>query len=764
MRSFLRRHGLGLLVIFSLVCLMAWPLPLPRDIRATQQSMRILDCHGHLLREILSDNEGWGTWIDIHTLPPHVIDAFIAIEDKRFFYHPGIDILAILRATRQNVSRGKIVSGGSTITQQVVKRLYDPPNGYMGKLLEAWLALRLELWNDKHDILAHYLNRIPFGNQTYGIQAASRLYFDKPAQHLSLSEAAFLAGLPQAPSAYDPYRHPSRAQRRQTMVFDALQKTKLCDAVILQQARNVSITPATPQTRFRAPHFCNWILQTQPRQPILHTSLDWGMQEHLESLVKGHIARLGKSNVNQAAVLVIDNESGSIKTWIGSADFFDANHSGQVDGCLALRQPGSALKPFTYALALEQGMTLATILPDIETHAWTRGGDFYVHNYDKRFHGPVRLGTALACSYNVPAVRVLEMLGSERLLSLLQQVGISSLNKPASHYGLGLTLGNGEVSLLELTTAYMALARGGKYRDAAINPDPQPEQRVFSENTAFLISHCLSDPALRAPAFGLGGPLQLPFDCAVKTGTSKDFRDNWTMGYTSEVTVGVWVGNFDGSAMHHVSGVSGAAPLFHDIMMVLHSNRDPQSFHPPPRVVSTAICPVSGQYPGPSCLNTREEWFGHHHLPVDTCQVHQNFAIDTRNGLLAAPHTPEQFKTRKIFEIWPSAYWPWMQEQNMQLPPQKISTLDTKQEFSILFPDNGDIFHIDPILRREYQTLMLQAAVNVPVDTVTWFIDGQAYQSCTRPFSVRWPLEKGRHTLEIRSNKLSSNTVTIEIY
>ncbi len=764
MRSLVRRHGLGLSIIVILVCLMAWPLHLPDDIGTSHQSMRILDCNGRLLREILSDKEGWGTWIDIHTLPPHVIDAFIAIEDKRFFYHPGIDIFAILRAARQNISQGKIISGGSTITQQVAKRLYDPPAGYLGKLFEAWMAMRLELWNDKHPILAHYLNRIPFGNQTYGIEAASRLYFDKPARHLSLSEAAFLAGLPQAPSAYDPFHHLSRALQRQSRVFEALQKNDFSDPATLQRAKNIAIAPAPPHTRFRAPHFCNWLLQSRARQPVLKTSLDWGMQEHLESLVKSHIARLGNSNVSQAAVIVLDNRSGTIKSWIGSADFFSVQHAGQVDGCMALRQPGSALKPFTYSLALEQGMTLATILPDIETHAWTKGGDFNVHNYDERFHGPVRLGTALACSYNVPAVRLLEMLGTDRLLTVLKQLGITTLNKPASHYGLGLTLGNGEVSLLELTTAYMTLARGGLYRVASINSDPQPEQRIFSASTAFQISHCLSDPALRAPAFGLGGPLQLPFDCAVKTGTSKDFRDNWTIGYTSTYTVGVWVGNFDGTPMHHVSGVSGAAPLFHDIMMVLYSNKDPNPFSPPPGVVSSMICPVSGQIPGSFCWNTREEWFERQNLPADTCQIHQNIVLDTRNGLLATSQTPEKFKAEKIFEIWPSAYWAWMQEQNMQLPPQRISPLGNEREFSITFPDQGDIFHIDPILRPEYQTLLLQAAVNVPTDSVTWFIDGSPYKSCARPFHIRWPLERGRHTLEIRTKELSSHTVTIEVY
>ncbi|MBD3378124.1 penicillin-binding protein 1C [candidate division KSB1 bacterium] len=764
MRSLDRRHGLGLSIVVILVCLMAWPLHLPRDISTSHQSMRILDCHGQLLREVLSDKEGWGTWIDIQTLPPYVIDAFIAIEDKRFFYHPGIDILAILRAARQNVSQGRIVSGGSTITQQVVKRLYDPSNGYMGKLLEAWKALRLELWNDKRTILAHYMNRIPFGNQTYGIEAASRLYFDKPARHLSLSEATFLAGLPQAPSAYDPYRHLSRAQKRQTRVYKALQQNNFGDSETLHRARNITIAPVSPDTRFRAPHFCNWLLQSRKRQPVIKTSLDWGMQSHLESLVKSHIARLGNSNVSQAAVIVLDNRSGTIKSWIGSADFFSVQHAGQVDGCIALRQPGSALKPFTYALALEQDMTLATILPDVETHAWTRGGDFNVHNYDERFHGPVRLGTALACSYNVPAVRLLEKLGTDRLLTVLKQLGMTTLNKPESHYGLGLTLGNGEVTLLELTTAYMALARGGLYRVASIRSDPQPEQRIFSPVTAFLISHCLSDPALRAPAFGMGGPLQLPFDCAVKTGTSKDFRDNWTVGYTSAFTVGVWVGNFDGTPMHHVSGVSGAAPLFHDIMMVLHRKKDPNPFLAPSGVVSVAICPVSGQIPGPFCMNSRDEWFARQCQPADTCQIHQNFVLDTRNGLLATSHTPENFKGEKIFEVWPSVYWTWMQEQNMQLPPQRISPLGYEKEFSVSFPDHGDIFHIDPILRREYQTLMLQAAVSIPADTITWFIDGRPYKSCARPFNVRWPLEKGRHTLEIRTKELSSNTVTIEVY
>ncbi|HIC87787.1 MAG TPA: penicillin-binding protein 1C, partial [Anaerolineae bacterium] len=426
-----------------------------------------------------------------------------------------------------------------------------------------------------------------------------------------------------------------------------------------------------------------------------------------------------------------------------------------VDGVRALRQPGSALKPFTYGLALENGYTAATILPDIETRAWTTEGDFIVRNYDETFHGPIRLRTALACSYNVPAVRVLESLGPDLLLSRLHRAGMKSLKKSARFYGLGLTLGNGEVTLAGLTNAYAALARGGLVLPVRFLQDdtnqPQlpsaPASTLFSPQICFILTDILSDPASRAPAFGPSGPLRLPFQCAVKTGTSKDFRDNWTIGYTTKYTVGVWVGNFDGQPMQRVGGVSGAGPLFHDIMIVLHEKEDPPPFPQPPEIIRTEICAASGMLPAADCPSRIDEWFVPGTEPGKRCTLHRAVMIDIRNGLLATARTPKAYREKRVYEQWPPLYESWLVQHNRPLPPQQYSPLsdEDSHQLAIIFPDDGDIFKIDPILRPQYQTLQLQAFVPPGIRKIQWLVDGKVIATVGRPFSCRWKLTKGKH-------------------
>ena len=771
---------LSVILVLFLALAILWPVQKKRLDSTLYESTRIYDRRGTLLREVLSDEQGRGIRVPLAGIARQAQMAFIAIEDKRFYRHPGIDPLAIARALRQNLSGRRIVSGGSTITQQLARHLYHLPRKWYLKPIEAILAVRLEIWLSKEQILELYLNRIPFGNQTFGIEAASRLYFDKPAAHLATAEAAFLAGLPQAPGRYNPYAHYHRARRRQLQVLQMMLKNNLIDSAEYRTALATPIRVVPPQKRFRAPHFCQMLLERTDRQQAreLVTTLDYALQSRIQTLVRGHIENLKSSNVTNAAVVVIENSTGAVRVWIGSRDFFDEQHSGQVDGVRALRQPGSTLKPFTYGLALENSYTAATILPDIETRAWTTEGDFIVRNYDETFHGPVRLRTALACSYNVPAVRVLESLGSDLLLSRLHRAGIKSLKKSARFYGLGLTLGNGEVTLLELTNAYAALARGGlvlpvrflRDKTSQSQPDSGPAQALFSPQICFILSDILSDPGSRAPAFGQGGPLRLPFQCAVKTGTSKDFRDNWTIGYTTKYTVGVWVGNFDGQPMQQVSGVSGAGPLFHDIMIVLHEKENPPPFPHPPGIVRREICAASGMLPTANCPSRLGEWFVPGTEPEEHCTVHRAFLIDVRNGLLATDKTPKACVEKRVYEQWPPLYEPWLAQHNRPLPPRQRSPLsgDGSDQLTIIFPDDGDIFKIDPILRPQYQTLELQAFVPPGIRKIQWLVDEKVIATVGRPFSYRWRLTKGKHVLQVKASLsekvLQSQTVTIQVF
>jgi len=615
-------------------------IPLPRKILkpAPVVSLRILDRNGNLLREVLSDEEGKSQWISFQEIPQNVISATLAAEDSHFYEHPGIDLKAILRAIIQNIRARRVISGGSTLTQQLIKNIYHFPRNWFWKIVEIWYALRLEISLSKDEILTQYLNRVPYGNQTFGINAASWFYFNKPLSHLSQAEAAFLAGLPRGPSVYNPYRHFHRAQKRQREVLQRMLNKEMITQEEYKRAFKEPLNLVTSEIAFRAPHFCDFVLSKIPlkeRQNIsfIRTTLDFQLQKDVEVLLKNYVKSLKKWEVTNAAALIMDNETDEILSFVGSADFFDSSHSGQVSGITSLRQPGSALKPFTYALALEQEMTAATLIPDTEICIQIKGIDYAPKNYDGKFHGFIRLREALACSYNVSAVRVLEKIGVEPLLRRLKKLGFKSLNKEPNYYGLGLTLGDGEVTLLELVRAYSTLARAGVFKKEKIFLEIKDTQgktmsfldsqsaRVFSPQVSYIITNILADKDARIPAFGEGSCLNLPFPCAVKTGTSGNFRDNWTIGYTPHWTVGIWVGNFDGSPMHNVSGVSGAGPLFRDIMLLLEKRKKERNFNfaIPEGLIEVYVCPKSGMLAGSFCPGKIKEIFIKGTEPREVC-------------------------------------------------------------------------------------------------------------------------------------------------
>lgn len=774
-----------LLAFFTLLfsvfffCTFFWPVSNARLQPARFESLRFEDRHGVLLREALSSRDGRSRWAALDQISPWVITSLLNTEDRNFYRHRGLDALAILRAALQNVKARRLVSGGSTLTQQLARQIYDLPPQPLGKLVEAWLALRLERGLSKPEILAQYLNRVPFGNQTFGIAAASRLYFDKPAAHLTLAEAAYLAGLPQAPTAYDPFRHPARARARQERVLNALLRNGVIDSLQYLAAVQESLRVAQRPKNFLAPHACDLahaVLEKNQEAPArtIRLTLDAVLQKNVEQILAANLQLLQRANVTNGAILVLDNRTGEILALVGSGDYFEAQRDGQVNGVLALRQPGSALKPFTYGLALERDYTAASILPDIPTNApiFAGGGDFTPTNYDGRFHGPVRLRTALACSYNVPAVRVLEPLGAEALLQRLRRAGFHSLKQNAQHYGLGLTLGNGEVSLLELTRGYLALANKGQIKNLRLfaNMDAPAlaaveEHQIFSEEIAFLLGDILRDDAARAPAFGEGSVLDLPFACAVKTGTTKDFRDNWCMGFTSDYTVGVWIGNFDGSAMKKISGVAGAGPIFREVMLLLHRDLLPQIPVRPPSLRRASICTASGLQPNAFCPNQMQDFFLPENAPNATCDWHRVIAISAQNRNGMTPASAKNL-TPHVALLYPAHYQSWAHAEGIAqpLPLANALSLFSNQQpatsnqhpassLTITFPDEGDIFKIDPILRREFQTLLLECVAGEGIRQVTWIVDGEIVKTVASPFRARWQLRQGEHVVQARGRR-----------
>ena len=660
-------------------------------------SKQIYDRYGAPMRGFLSENNTYYLPVALSDISPWLLSATLAAEDKRFFSHPGVDVKAILRAAWQNVSEGEIVSGASTITQQLARALEPRPRTLWGKTKEAYNALLLERKMTKEEILEEYFNLLEMGNLTQGVEAASRFYFNVSAGELSLSQAAFLAGLIKSPTYYNPLKHFSRALKRRDWVLKKMWENGFIDEEMYEMARAEKLELKSAARPFDAPHFTRFLYPLLPKDAQdVYSTLDRDLQLYAESVVKTYISRLEDDNVTNAAVVVVDNATGGILAYVGSADFYNEKNNGQVDGARALRQPGSALKPFVYGLTFEKGLlNPAALLDDEDT--FFEGG-FRPRNYDENYHGRVSARTALACSYNIPAVKAAEKVGASNILALLRRAGLTSLEKPADFYGLGLALGNGEVRLLDLTNAYAALARGGVYKPllAAYEPRVQlagRESRIFDPQTAYLVTDILADNNARAPAFGLNSALSVPFALAAKTGTSKDYKDNFTLAYTPRWTLGVWVGNFDATPMQKVSGVTGAGPIMHDLAVYLQHKYPSEPFDVPEGITRALVCTQSGLLAGEHCTHTKEEVFNQRYLPA-VCD---------------GKHTP------------------------------------ATQQLKIVSPAAGDVFKLDPSVPLASQAVKLQAAC--PAAVCTWTMDGALLpeKSC----QTWWTLRPGKHKLSV---------------
>jgi penicillin-binding protein 1C len=537
------------------------------------------------------------------------------VEDGRFADHRGVDPAALLRAATEFIRERRIVSGGSTITMQLARLRYDLPRTAWGKACEIALALRIEAGMPKNRILEAYVNRLPMGGNLTGVEAGARTYFGVPASDLDWSQAAMLAALPNDPVALDPYAHRTALERRQRAILAYLRVRGAIGADDLRQAlaERVAILPRhegigdAPQLLFR-------LAATAGGAEHVRTTIDRDLQRYVENAAQEVVAALADRSVRDAAAIVVDNATGDVLAYLGSPEYFDTRSLGRNDGVVALRQPGSTLKPFLYELAFERRtIRPATILYDVPTTYAIPGAQLYAPaDYSGQFEGPVRPRIALADSLNVPAVRTLSAVGVATFQSRLRAVGFVHLDRSAEYYGLGLTLGSGEVTLEELARAYATVARGGRpltlrYRDT----DPRAVSgaaRVGDEATWALVTDMLADAHARARAFGVASLLRLPFPSAVKTGTSSDFRDTWTVGFTRDVTAATWVGNFDGTPMQRVSGVTGAAPLWNRIMLHLAERREPGAFAPPAGYARREICATTGTIPDRSCGSVVAEW------------------------------------------------------------------------------------------------------------------------------------------------------------
>jgi penicillin-binding protein 1C len=679
------------------------------------ETTRILDRNGNVLSEILDPNEGRRTYVPLKNISPYLIAATIATEDKDYYNNPGFDPLGIARAMWQNYTSGVVVSGASTITQQLARMLLLSPEEaqqitVQRKAREIVLASELTRRYSKDDILELYLNEIYYGNLSYGIQAASETYFQTTSDKLNLAQSAFLAGLPQAPSVYDIFSNREDTLRRDKQVLVLmyeLSRDKNCievnnnmqpvcvDAATATQASQEieNFQFEKPKNTVRYPHWVNYIrsllearfdAQTIYRSGFtVTTTLDPGLQDQAEAILRQQVENLKNRNANDGALVALRPATGEILAMVGSADFNNDAIAGQINMAISPRQPGSSIKPITYLAAFEKGWTPATVIWDVPSE-FPPSGDpkdtrdpYKPVNYDGRFHGPVTVRTALANSFNIPAVKTLQFVGIyDGLISMAKRLGITTLTR--DDYGLSLTLGGGDVSLLEMTSAFGTIANSGrrvpavaitKITDYAGNliyeyKTPAGEQ-VLKPEHAYLMTSILSDNEARKPMFGANSVLNLDFPVAAKTGTTNDFRDNWTLGYTPDVAVGVWVGNADYTPMQDVTGLTGAAPIWSEFMKVAEQSLtggNPSQFVRPANVVERVVCAVSGTEPSEWCPEQHNELFAADQLPpAKENDLWKKVSIDTWTGLGASPECPTYTADKMAMNVTDPWAIKWLQ-------------------------------------------------------------------------------------------------------
>ena len=630
---------------------------------------RVLGRDGRVLRELTSDLELRGQPLELDAVGPRLIQATLTSEDAAFYEHRGVDRRAIARAMTQNVRHARMISGASTITQQLVKLLDSRGRPALRsltvKLGEAARAQNLEEVLTKDEILREYLNRLPYGHGLVGPEAAARAYFGVASRDLSWAQAAFLAVLPRAPSYLDPYTHIDRVYLRQRALLDALHEQGHLSELEHRRALDEPVALRPLAHPFLAPHLVDALIAEDrlSDETATLTTLDADLQRDLEGLVRTHLASLAGRGASDAAAIVVDNASGEVLAYVGSADFHDVSIDGQVDMARARRQPGSTLKPFVYALAFADGHTAAEMTADVETTFIEPGGTYKPENFDRTFEGPIPLREALAGSLNIPAVRLAHEVGPTRLLRLLRDLGFASLDQTADHYGLALALGSGEVELRELAAAYATLARGGTYTPLRFTADEaslgqaSAGTRVIQPAVAALVTEVLSDPLARVRGLHGRGPFGLMYPVAVKTGTSSGYRDTWTAGYTHERTVAVWLGNADSAPTVQLTGASGAGPLFADIMdRVMRDVPSRAPLWDQTQLVALDVCPLSGLPAGPACDEHATRRFAHDHLPEGTCDLHHHVTRDAAApaGLRCDPNG------RGVAVLLPPAFDTWL--------------------------------------------------------------------------------------------------------
>lgn len=781
-----RRSRGGRLASLALVALVvgwtAWrlfrlqvgsPDALLEDVSWTQGT-RVVARDGRLLGERPSPMGLRGVVTSLADISPRLLQATIESEDRHFREHDGIDRGALLRAIGTDVRHLRVISGGSTITQQLVKRITTRgarhPRTVLTKLREMAAAQNLEARLDKDAIVEAYLNRLDYGRGLAGPEAAALGYFGVHARDLSLAQASFLAVLPRAPSALDPYRHRARGVLRQRALLVAMRDHRVISEDDFQRATSEPLVfkdEHAPRLLL-APHMVLARAKREQGKAQIRTSLDFDLQREVEGAVRSHASRIAQYGASNAAVVVVDNATGEVLAEVGSVAFGDERIAGSVDAVHARRQPGSTLKPFVYARAFETGVSPMQMLADVPTDFGEATGHGYApDNFDGTFVGPVSAREALGGSLNVPAVRLAADLGATDVVRVLREAGLP-LTGGAERFGLSIALGSGEVTPFELAEAYTTLARGGEH--VALGESPLGRapsvRRVLDPAAVASVADALADPMARIRGLRTRGPFEFPWPVAVKTGTSTGYRDAWTAGFTRERTVVVWVGNADGTRTQRLTGAVGAGPLFHDVMTrAMKDVASPAPLYDHALLDEAMVCPLSGLRATHACPDQVRRLFPHGHTPGVACTVHR-MADTTPARTSGNGHRCNAEGSTRI-AVFPDAFGRWLDDRPTGAPgadPRGIPWLlasrtegcegDTgaAPRIVVLEPHDGSVLQASRSAGSDADALDVRVETQglpsaEPLEVV---VDGRVARRFLPPYRTRVTIGRGDHLVEVR--------------
>ncbi|HJT81417.1 MAG TPA: penicillin-binding protein 1C [Chthoniobacterales bacterium] len=727
------RGIIGCSAVLMLIGLAIVLWPLPKTLRTPLTgTLTLLDIRGREIAQIASPTARAQLPRGLKEMGPWLPQVTVALEDHRFYKHRGVDWHALVGAAARNARSGRVISGGSTISQQLAKLARGRQRrGWFNKLDETLVAWKLERVWSKERILTEYLNRSSYGNRRLGPEAASRAYFGKPARDLTLPESIFLAGLPQAPSRFNPWTRLDQATRRYARSLGRLESL----GVITPQQHQLLAKSPPSIGRFTpprlAPHFVDSVVQRSAGHTgPLTTALDLDLQSMAERCVAAHLRALNRGDVSEAAVVIMDNETSAVRAMVGSSNY----STSQVNAAMRPHSCGSTLKPFVYLSAIDRRLlTAASLLPDTPDAIRDAYDDYDPQNYSHRYFGPVRLREALACSLNVPAVVAVSRLGARQTFFELQKWGFT-FARGFDDYGAGFILGNAEIRPVDLAAAYAGLARGGIALQAKLlAAEHHPMSRLISREGAAIITDILADNAARERVFGRRSPLAFPERVAAKTGTSSGFRDAWTVGFTREHTVAVWAGNINGRPMRDTLAVRSATPLWASIIRELLAADHPlESPTENNRLVRREICPDTGLLPSRLSRPPISEWFLKGTEPLEDSK--EWFASD---GKL----------------VLPEEYAAWCKTSNNQIGARAVSSA------RIVNPIANARYTIDRDLPRTQQ--MVEFTTNFGAE-VQWYVNGQLQMA--RPDGrVFWQLQSGEWKLRaVGPRGTAEQTISVE--